>query len=170
MNAAFPRPAAGRRCSQPPDAPFLLAPPASRDCCVSRVGGAAAWPTCMWSLKTNCASRPANTTAEEYWKNNNVVQKCKVGPSVPPSERGRQHGRGQQTPVPDSPRDKRRAAGECVLEGDHWAAPCASLLTSARANVGDSAPHCSLVLRPRHSCLVRGNECQVSIVAGRVNI
>lgn len=68
-------------------------------------GGATAWRTCMWSLKTNCADCPANAASRTI-----PTQSAQPGRRCPNEE---QHGRGQQTTVPVSPHDQGGAAGEC---------------------------------------------------------
>lgn len=77
-------------------------------------------------------------------KNKNVVQKRKVGPSVPRTDGEGSMDGDNKLQFPTLPATKEELLVS-VYVGDHSAAPCASLLTSARANVGDSAPHCSVV-------------------------
>lgn len=77
----------------------------SRDTSVGAWGGATAWRTCMWSLKTNCADRPVNAASITI-----PTRSAQPGRRCPNEE---QHGRGQQTTVPVSARDQGGTAGEC---------------------------------------------------------
>lgn len=89
-------------------------------------------------------------------KYKNVVQKRKVGPSVPRTDGEGSMDGDNKLQFPTLPATKEELLVS-VYVGDHSAAPCASLLTSAQANVGDSSPHCPVVWG-RDTCLVWANE------------